>query len=457
MAGTAPEVIAAPDLAPVTDEVFGKVKPKEIEIYPTDVEKILDQAHNAMFGANTTPDPIKFADDQAEFTNALGLESSREHTRIAKIWQDKCVQMADVIANERSLSEQKWDDPEFRVADLRVDVRDGDFWLRSHPNIALSSRGLSTLGAFVGVPEAYVSHLALVGENDLAELNINRMTLRRLEKPGAEELTCTARFLDTDDGTKLRCVASKSYGILNNIDALEILAEAIGEGNVLASHMFNDTDRVYGNFFPEDRMVTARGDSDYGVGIAFRNSECLQSRFSVQPFLFRAVCLNGCIWGRRDGVEVILEQRHVGKIDLTDLRKRVGIAVQAAMGKSAALLELLQMSRDAQIELPNACIAHLSRANELTKDQGKAWTGAFKVEPFETGFGIINALTRAAQMFDGEKRVQMEELAGDLIAPSLSLQKKDTVIERWDTISRVARRLQEDQPEVVKNYVLALF
>ncbi len=474
------------EMIPVDDPIFGKVKPQldtpeTVERKMAQVERILDAAHDKLFGATSTPEPTRFFNDDAEHTNALGLESTREHTRIAKVWQEKCSLMEDVIERERLLSVRKWDVREYPLADLKIEVetletldvsdltsaRKKEVPIKSeirlsegkYAGMPLNPRGLETLASFVDVPESYISKLVDYGMNDLAAENVNRMVQRRLDSPGrGGALTCTARFIDDHDkgtGSNLRCVASANYGILNNLDALEILRDAIGDGKILASHMFNDTDRIYGNFFPEDRMITQRGDSDYGVGIAFRNSECLQSAFAIQPFLFRAVCLNGMIWGRRDGVEMLLTQRHIGKLDLVKIREQARIGIQAAMGKSEALLAMLNMCHDAEIALPNAAVAHLCRAHELTKEQGRAWSGAFMVEPEPTAWGVINALTRAAQapMFAGEKRSQMEELAGDLLCPSLTA-GRDAVLGRWSSVDLAARTLYAERPEVVEQYAL---
>jgi hypothetical protein len=220
--------------------------------------------------------------------------------------------------------------------------------------------------------------------------------------------------------------------------------------------MFNDTDRIYGNLFPEDRMVTMRGDSDYGLGIAFRNAECLQSAFAFQPFLFRAVCLNGCIWGRKDAAAMVLNQRHVGVLDKKKLVSDARTYFQAAMGQSEALLKLLAMNHDVRVKLPDAMIAHLCRANELTRDQGKAWAAAWRAEPEKTGFGIVNGLTLAAQKFDGEKRVTMETLAGDLIAPSLQADLA-AIEDRWSVLDRVAAQLLKESPKIVEQYAFVGF
>jgi hypothetical protein len=64
--------------------------------------------------------------------------------------------------------------------------------------------------------------------------------------------------------------------VLDNLDALEFIADALPSGSnlndALASHFFNNGDDIQGNILLPD-YIKEQPDSDYGVGISFRNSE----------------------------------------------------------------------------------------------------------------------------------------------------------------------------------------
>ena len=266
---------------------------------------------------------------------------------------------------------------------------------------------------------------------------------------------------DDDGNTVARAVVSERYGVIDNAQAMEILINALPSSSdlkdILASHVFNDGDDMFGNLLLPD-MMKSEPDSDYGVGIAFRNSEIRNATFKVSPFLFRAICLNGMIWGRQNS-EIKVNQRHMGKIDLNELQTQVTRAVAVALTQGNDLLTLLGHSKQVEVKNVEQTIAQLSRDNKLTIMQGKLWHKGYLDSLHETAghqhdktaFGIVNGLTRSAQEYTGSTREQMETLASSILSPAIDSDLQ-AISKRWGLISERAKALDED---TVRNYVYA--
>ena len=190
-------------------------------------------------------------------------------------------------------------------------------------------------------------------------------------------------------------------------------------------------------------------DSDYGVGIAFRNSEIRNATFKVSPFLFRAICLNGMIWGRSNS-EIQINQKHLGKIDTKELGLKVRHAVNVALNQGNDMLVLMNHAKNVKVENPLSVIAQLSRDNHLTIEQGKLWHKGYLDSLMEktgdqndrTAFGVVNGLTRCAQNYKGFSRENMETIASYILAPSIDSDLQ-AIAKRWGRISDNASQLDE--------------
>jgi hypothetical protein len=273
---------------------------------------------------------------------------------------------------------------------------------------------------------------------------------------GKDGRSFNVRIRHDDDGNDvIRAIVSERYGVIDNHEAMEMVANALPSLNdALASHLSNDGDDIFGNILLPDYMKS-EPDSDYGVGIAFKNSEIRNSTFKISPFLFRAICLNGMIWGRMNS-EINVNQRHMGKIDLGDLQLQVTHAIKVALTQGNDMLTLLNYAKQVKVQNPIATIAQLARDNKMTVEQGRLWHKGYldslqesKGDIHEkTAFGIINGLTRSAQDYNGSTREQMETTASFILAPSIDSDLQ-AISKRWGLIDDRAKQLED---KTVKQY-----
>ena len=380
--------------------------------------------------------------------NSLGLQSTEAHRHVAKVWQDQCTPLSDFVAKVKQQSETKKDvvKPE---SDIRL--KDADTLIDGTP---LTKSGLNSLRLFTTIPSSMISFLEERDyDEELVRFVNDELNLREKEwaNNGKEPRDFRVRIRQDEEGNDIiRAIVSERYGVIDNHEAMEMIADALPSlQDALASHIFNDGDDIFGNVLLPDHMKS-EPDSDYGVGIAFRNSEIRNSTFKVSPFLFRAICLNGMIWGRSNS-EITVNQKHLGKVDTDALRKQVRHAIAVALTQGNDMLTLMNHAKSVKVENPLAVIAQLSRDNKMTTEQGRMWhkgyldtlSEASGHQSENTAFGIVNGLTRSAQNYKGATREQMETTASIVLSPAIDADLQ-AISKRWGRISDNASALAEN-------------
>ena len=390
-------------------------------------------------------------DDNGNWFNAIGLQSTETHKHVAKIWQDKCVSLESFYSTLKAQDANKVD---VVKAESAIRLKDSSTLLDGTP---LTKSGMNSLRLFTDIPSSMISFMEERGYNDELVKFVNDELNRREQdwsNKGKDSREFRVRTRHDDDGNPVaRAIVSERYGVIDNLEAMEMIIDALPSKDAikdaLASHLHNDGDDMFGNLLLPDN-IKSEPDSDYGVGIAFRNSEVRNSTFKVSPFLFRAICLNGMIWGRQDS-SIKVNQRHMGNIDKQELREEVRRAIVVALSQGNDLLALLGHSKHVEVKNPEQVIAQLSRDNKMTIAQGKLWHKGYLESLQEasghshdrTAFGIVNGLTRSAQQYTGSTREQMETIASAILAPAIDADLQ-TISKRRGLISERAKSLDDD-------------
>jgi len=396
-------------------------------------------------------------DDNGTWFNAIGLESTATHRHVALQWQKQCKPLEDFYAIVKAQAENKQD---IEKPESQIRLKDATTLVDGTP---LTKGGINSLRLFTDIPSSMISFMQERGyEDELVKFVNDELNRRESEwtNKGKEPRDFRIRTRHDEEGnTVARAIVSERYGVIDNLEALEMIIDALPKGSslkdALASHLHNDGDDMYGNLLLPDNMKS-EPDSDYGVGIAFRNSEIRNATFKVSPFLFRAICLNGMIWGRQNS-DIRVNQRHMGKIDRVELGKEVRHAIAVALTQGNDLLTLMGHAKNVEVPNVEQTIAQLSRDNKLTAVQGKLWhKGYIESLTEESGhvhektvFGIVNGLTRSAKEYSGSMRENLETVASNILAPSIDADLQ-AISKRWGLISDRASNLDM---ETVNNYL----
>lgn len=243
-------------------------------------------------------------------------------------------------------------------------------------------------------------------------------------------------FRTWSDGT-LRAMLSSKYAIVNNAWVLESLRKLIPGG--MLSHWRGDADAIYGNILIPD-TIREEKDSDYGGMLSVGNSEIGTRRISSQPSVFRAICMNGCIWDRESGIAI--KQKHMGDIDLEDLFNQIknnlekqipllNVGIERMLGVRAfgcgdtpILNVFAQTAQDYKLA-PKQIQGVMQAFVDETKILGK---DAY------TAFGIQGAITRFGQTQSNDEWLRLDNVAGDIINLSP---------ERWQAMMSRAKNIAD--------------
>lgn len=218
-----------------------------------------------------------------------------------------------------------------------------------------------------------------------------------------------------DDGT-LRAWFSDQYAPVDNRWFLETLREFLPEGRL--SHWRSDEDTLWGNVLIPDKMVhVGEGDdSDFGTMLSVANCEIGKRQVETVPSIFRAICMNGCIWGQEQGKGI--SRRHRGVIKYDELKIAIANAIATQLPIASKGIDKLLASRklvaSASMETIFAAIAN---EYKLSPQEACATLEAFELleSDHKSLYGAINSVTRAGQAFSPKRQFELDEIGGLLL------------------------------------------
>ncbi len=289
------------------------------------------------------------------------------------------------------------------------------------------------LSKWYKVPETLTNHF-IDGDADDVNLlcDVFDNANRKLKGVDDEEGGKNLKFRTYSDGT-LRAVLSEQYSIVDNRWYLEVLKELIPGGRL--SH-FNrsDADTIYGNILIPD-TIREEQDSDYGGMVSIGNCEIGKRKVSQYPSIYRAICLNGCIWGKTAGMEYT--KRHRG-IVLDELRAMIITNINRQIPLMGVGVDKLLATRTLPItSAVYAMFAAIVNEHNLNKNVANSAVTQWEAQGKEkTCFGIIDAITRGGQEHDETLWIATDEVAGKIMAGGASM---------WEKLNATASSLSEDK------------
>ena len=149
-------------------------------------------------------------------------------------------------------------------------------------------------------------------------------------------------------------------------------------------------------------------------GYHMRNSEVGYTAVIMDGFTFRLVCLNGAIISIKDGRLLYRVHRSLDDEAIDSLLDGAFRKMPEAWERNRKMMVAL---RDVAVEDPEAEILKFLNRQKATKAFQDAAKEAYNSEPLPNRYGIMQALSRAAQQeTDMNKRAELEEMAGHYMA-----------------------------------------
>jgi len=264
-----------------------------------------------------------------------------------------------------------------------------------------------------------VPHVTLKKYNGEGSDQTDRELLVQLFKNGVRDGRVDPdkefRFRTYTDGT-LRAMLTKKYAIVDNVWCLEQIKAAFPNDPLEFAHFRGDADTIYGNMRIPGQDYKSN-DSDYGGMIFVGNSEIGLGRVSVAPGVWRQVCTNGMM-----GWAPAWSKVHLGEIDLAELSAEIVGGIHRAIPKLKDGFDLMIAAQNRALGAdPSKVIAEVADKYKLESPQARETLEAFgnHESQFRNLFGVVNAITRAAQKqkVDSEQ-FRMEEIGGKLCSMS---------------------------------------
>jgi len=258
------------------------------------------------------------------------------------------------------------------------------------------------------------------------------------------------KFRTYNDGT-LRAMLSDRYAIIDNVWYLEYLKgtfEKLGGDSPEFVHWRGDADTIYANLrLPSTTQVG--NDGEYGGMFNIGNCEIGKHRISITPSVWRQICTNGMMgWSRGQTWSKV----HRGDIDLhglaLDISAKITDTVPMLAQGIAALLATEAMELTAR---PSEMIAQIADDHKLsTGPKGQAVAVleeyANHESSFRNLFGVINAITRAAQKVSPVEQMRLEAIGGEL---------SQLNGDGWKRINSIAANMKEEKRNKIFGRVAA--
>lgn len=352
-------------------------------------------------------------------------------THVNKSWWDRCLTYDQVMDQAQRAAEDR-QDLVVRSEEITAVAQGKEvmFSVRGQ-NFRPTDWALSQFSQRASVPSSTII-AGLREQEDCDEIDaavmaaIANNALRRVDADKKYRL----RTYKSD--STLRAFVTDKYAPIDNRWYLEVLHEFMPEG--VFSHWRSDEDTLYGNILLPDSVIDYSGgdDSDYGGMISIGNCEIGKRRLSQYPSVFRSICFNGNIWGKVEGKGI--RRRHIGNIDMIDMKKAIAENIQLQLplinGHIERFLATKQMVADTSML---KVIAAVVEDTKITKKQGFEVFNQWNTNEseFNSLFGVINAITRAGQLYDSQTYVAFDEIAGELTG--MTAKQWDATLKRADT------------------------
>jgi len=375
--------------------------------------------------------PIEGKGNQGQFVHAnQDMASKQGFGNVSKLWYDKTISYdegMELLEHDRghrqdylvTRGQMQFD---VRPVDGRirfgVEIDDQFYVPTDHALKLMVSKSCNGKGT--GFVKSLVDNLYDAKENVKIERDMqDAQTVLTIIRNGIRRTPVDTKFkVRCHDGGTMRAFLSEKYAEVDNRWYLDQIKKIVPAGRL--SHWRGDSDTIFGNVLIPD-TIREEDDSDYGGMVSIGNCEIGKRNVMSLPSLFRAICMNGCIWDQTEGFEI--KVRHIGEIDLDALSVKIRDNIEKQIPLIPMGIErLLGIRAKGTDGIPvKNLIAATAQTHKVDKRGASAILTAWvadesKIAPEERSlFDIVNSVTRAGQSLDNKSWVDYDKLGGVLM------------------------------------------
>lgn len=213
----------------------------------------------------------------------------------------------------------------------------------------------------------------------------------------------------------IRAALSNEYVPVNNNRVLRAIDRALPKvvGNEIRSYSLEDHRFYLKVLFPKltrDIMRQNGRKEQMKVGVMFTNSEVGAASIRVEPFIYRLACTNDLIVQQE--LRWSHQHRWIAEDKLNDL---VEVAVARGMKDGADAIDDFERLDAQRVKEPEKVLKELLKSGKFADKYADLAVAAFRTEPCDTRFGVINAITAMGRTQPDDTRIEVERFAGHLL------------------------------------------
>lgn len=428
------------------------------------------------------------ARQQADGTwlTALNHKAAEGHKNLALQWRERCFNANDMFDIVTKDAKYLHDDiiplANFCIVpgNARAFATDGkpDNFLYMGDGSRLTEQGIRTLLEITRPPRVFGKKaLQDDGPKDVAlsygtieyELDnsndggleeaakkLNRELQKRIAREAANQNDKTVVVRKRNDAvvkglTHARAFVSERYGKFDNAAVIEELLKilpAVGLKDLLCDNWSYDGDVMSFSCLIPDSM---HKHANHGVGFTVSNSEDTRERLRMSMYIYAAICVNGCRWGKRDAT-INISAIHSGTDFRAEIADQMKTLIMAVLTNGKYLVRQMELAGQIGLKTPieRLLTAVANRKDvQLTREQIGTWFDGYgKMADLmgnrqDTIAHAVEGLTFAAGYYGGEDRARMETIAGDLLSPSIQADV-NAIGSHWENTFRAAEKLKEE-------------
>lgn len=275
--------------------------------------------------------------------------------------------------------------------------------------LPLSRFALGQLCTKVGVPTRYIDKCIDSGRIDLAKDNINSW----LEDYNKD------LFIREYNGT-VRGVLSSKYSVCDSHEILKVLEDAVDLSKYKIKGSFLNEERLHLRLVSTEMLPT--DGEDLFAGLFINSSDVGRSILTVQFGIYKQVCTNGLVIAKAGGT--LFEQKHIG-ISADEFHQGLVASLANIDLLTEHAVEWVNRAKNrynhwsVETEHPEDIeefVAYIRQQTNLSDDSAHKVISLMQTKYEDTRWGLINGITEVAQDFTLERRIELERIAGNMLA-----------------------------------------
>lgn len=218
------------------------------------------------------------------------------------------------------------------------------------------------------------------------------------------------KFMVREYDGHIRGLLSGSYSKFDAPEILEAMNNALGFDNYKLKGSFVNEERLHIRLV-EKEMLPIDGE-DLFAGITLDSSDIGRSGLYVRFFIYKQVCTNGLIIPKSSGE--LFRQKHIG-ISSEEFQNGLIEGLKSFNDIKENVTEMILESKDTNIDI-DKIVEDVKQRTKLTDDAIDEIVMLADTSYERSRWGIINGITEVAQKYTLERRLQLEQIAGEMLA-----------------------------------------